>query len=260
MQDFEKYEDMIPVYLSGKLDESEQAELESKLAESPELRAALDEFRHISVGLDALEAISGGHIDSELLIAYSDSPDNLDSRARQDLEQHLGECGECREELNLCRKVPEPNKFTSLLQWFLAPRVVLRPALIVTAICLLILPQVYMYSTRETSHGSVAELHLESAERGTYVNVLEIDPDNTVARLSFVIPVLDDRLYNFELRDSEGRLLFIKPNNPPKKTLALEIPSTYFQEGRYQLRIVELGVDLEPTDTFEFELDVRFMD
>lgn len=264
MKNYDTYEDMIPVYLSGKLDKSEQADLESKLAESPELRAALLEFRQISLGLKAMEAISGGHIDSELLVAYSDNLDSLEPRARQEIERHLADCGDCREELTLCVLVPETDAaesgtFATFLKWLMTPKMALKPLHVAVVVCLLALPQLYMLSDREMGQVSMTELHLESVTRDIETtNTLKISPDHTVVNLTFTIPSIDNRRYNLELYDSANQLVFTKPNHPPENILDVEIPTTYFHEGLYQLRIIEIDANQNATETFEYQFKVVF--
>jgi len=264
MQDFEKYEDMIPAYLAGKLGESERADLESRLTESPELRSALDEFRQISLGLHALDAVVGDHVDSELLVAYGDDPDDLDASTRKEIERHLGSCDECREELSLCKAIPEPipdksNAVVSVLRWLVTPHLVLKPLHVAAVICLLVLPQVYMYTTREATMPSLAEFHLESVTRDVHsANIIEIMPDHTVVHLTFAVPTIDSLRYNLELYDADDQLIFTKPNNLPKNILAVEIPTTYLEEGLYQLKVIELDANQNPTETFEYEFRVVF--
>ena len=235
MQDFEKHEDMIPAYLAGKLPDEKRQELEARLAECQELRETLKEFHQLYSGMAVMDAASSGHIDSEQLVAYSDDPGSFTPALRENIENHLDDCADCREELKLCRDIPavtdsDQGWIASMLQWFMTPRVALRPAYVVAAVCLLILPQVYMVATRDSFRPSVAELHLQGVTRDVVsTNILEIRPDNKITHLEFVLPVLKDRRYDYELHNSDGQLLFVKPNNPPKDVLAVEIPSTYFR-------------------------------
>ncbi len=264
MNDFDKYEDLLPEYLSGRLSENQVRELEQQLENNPELRSALDELRRLSIGLAVFDAAAAGHIDSARMVAYSDDPDGFGEVERREIESHLEECAECREELSLCRAVPdtetEPRSvLAGFLQWFLTPRVHLRPAAVVAILCLLVAPQVYYVAVRDGAAPARAEFRLESASRDVRLaNNLAINPEAALIEMEFVIPARKGCQYDIALYDATGEIVFTRPGYPAQNLLAVEIPTSYLEDGRYQLKVFELGTDAEPSEISTFALKVRF--
>ncbi len=263
MNNYDEHEEMIPDFLAGKLDDQTRLGFEARLAADQKLQDAVTEYRRLAQGLAVIDSINRGHIDTHKLISFADEPNALSPGERTEIEHHLSSCADCREELNLCRPpVTEPasqkSAFAQALAWLFSPRPALRPIHVIALICILVIPQAYYFASNDPTTQAASPFRLESTSRDLEpANDFIINPDQTLVLLEFVVPVIDDRVYDFELFDSEGNLIFAKPSNQPENILAVEIPTTYLQDGRYQLRVIELDANQNPTETFEYEFKVR---
>lgn len=259
MEELDKYIEMIPAYLTGKLSQDERKELEARLKDSRELRNTIEEYRGLASGLRLLDAATAGHPEAKLLIQYVDSPDSLKPEDRSGIKQHLENCPECRDLALMCQPVPPvppESFFARLLNWLMIPRL-MRPAYVAILLALMAAPLAWVSFRPSSPALSEVQVTLKPTTRDVRsANTMKIEPGATVVRLEFAVPVIEDRRYDFKLYDPEGRLMFTQHDNAPNKLLALEVPASYFDAGIYTLRIIELEAGVEQQESFEFHLNV----
>lgn len=268
MEDIEKYKELIPAYLAGKIGSADRAALEAKLKESQQLQNELAELKQLQMGLTALEAASAGHIDSQLLARYAADPGELDEEIRKEIEDHIESCDECREELLISRPVVSRAAVTAQerkrslvlawLKWLVSPRLAVRPVYGLIALVVLALPIAYL-GLQDSAEG-MAQATYEIIPAGARdlrsMNDIVIRPDVAIVQLRFMVPVLDDCVYDFELYDADDRLVLARYDNPPQKSFDLKLRGCDLVDGTYTLRVKELK-DKRELDTFRFRLNVR---
>jgi len=268
MEDIEKYKELIPAYLSGKIDPVDREAFETRLRDNQQLQDELVELRQMQMGLTILEAVCGGHIDSELLVKYASVPDDIDEETRDEVKSHLEVCEQCQEELHMCQhampgvvekfRESKQNLVITILNWLVTPRLVMRPVYVAVTLLILVLPLAYVSLQRGIDEMSVAayEIVPAGARDLRSVNDIVITPDIELVELRFVLPVLEDRRYDFELYDVDQRLVFARYDNPPQKAFDLKLQSSDLVNGIYILRVKELA-DRQERNRFDFRLRVH---
>ena len=106
--------------------------------------------------------------------------------------------------------------------------------------------------------GSVSFEVVESGVRGgDSGNHLSIPENTSVVTLEFVLPVLSDRKYNFELYDPSGVMILSRTNVAAQKVFAWPIPASYLEDGDYTMKVVEWGPEIAEAEPYIFKLEIR---
>ncbi len=263
MLNLDEYKELIPAYLAGTINDEDRLKLEAALQKYPELRDELEELKEISAGLTLLEEISTGHISPELLAIYAVEPGTLTKDDRKNIEEHIVTCDSCREELIICKEslpgqepTSQENPLTSFFNWLLFGHATLRPIYGLAVLLIIVAPVVY-FSLQQPSELRQAtyEIVPSGARALPTENKIEITDDHKIVRFEFVVPVLPNRTYNFELIDPDGHTVLIIPDNKPQKAFAVDIPATYLSTGKYNLIVREFNGRVEQ-EQFQFPLDI----
>jgi len=251
MNDRERYEELIPAYLDGRLSTDDRQRLEAAIRDDAELRQEVAEQRRLLVGLDLLDKVRGKHIDSELLALYAEDSPDLDDAERSAVEAHLKECPECREELDLCVQVvhlPERQVITERPSWvqqivdaLFPTSFAVRPVLVYTAVVLLVFGAYYISNLDQPALTASARFELNSVavRGGPDESVLTLEPGLQVIVLDLILPTEEGRSYDLTLADSKGVPLLTYHAIPHALPLTIEIPAEAVSPGAYVLWAVE---------------------
>ena len=267
MDDNNKYLELIPSYLTGKMNPDKRIEFESELEKNQQLRDELAELKQLDFGLTVLDAINNGHIDSYLLVAYATNPNEIDSDMRREIEQHLESCDECREELAICRPAKSikskkhPRGFLASLQELIAlPSAHWRAVYTAMVLLILAIPIIYLgqqFGEQTPLTATFSIIPAESRDLRSPNNII-IPSNVTHVRLEFVLPVLEGCTYDFELYDAEEKLVAFQGGNVSEDSFAFEVISSDLENGDYTLRVTEFDVGMQAGVVSEFWLSVNF--
>lgn len=261
-----KLRELLPDYISGRIDPGDRSLLESELEKSSQLKEELEDLKRLSSGLTVIDSISKGHINSETLATYATTPDQIDSDTQEEIRQHVDSCEHCREELLICQPVakaretaePEISEswITSTVTWVLSPQIALRPAVAVLMVAFLALPSVY-FALRAPADGKPAIYVLSPVSRSDIsASDFDIDYQDELIMLTFDLPVIEDRQYSVELYDNSGQFIFSLSLEPTGNSFALEVPTSYLEDGIYTISVKESDGEnsVEELDSFRFSV------
>lgn len=261
MDDLNKYTEMIPEYILGRLNSDEQAAFEEHLKQGPELREELLSHRRLQSGLKLYERMSADHVPSDLLSAYAVNPESLDKSDLDRVKEHLAKCPACREDFLLCsvpKEVPAPVKaagpLTSLMRWLLSPAV--QPIMVAALLAMVLIPTLYFgFRDTPTPGGSVTFAITPVSRNVRSINHLAI-PDNAGSiNLQFFLPVPESATVECVLIDEAGTVVHEWEYDGAHNPFDLELSTDYLDSGIYSLRIRELGSNVED-NWFVFRLRV----
>ena len=269
MNDLQKFRDLIPGYISGKLAEGKKKQLEEGLTRYPELRDELYDLSLMSVEFEIEDSISVGHLDSEDITIYAEDPDLIDSDSRYEFEKHLQECSECSEELELCResfkavtvKVNEAKRYRlyELIQYLFPPGYAVRSALAYLSVILIGLSS-YLLVDRgevEVQGAKTFEIPTASLRGSDQDRIVAINKSTNLVVLQFMLPTRVGHTYDLEILEANAEPIVTFYNRGHQLPIAIEVPTSYFSSGQYVLRIINEKLDGETITTFE-PIEIEF--
>lgn len=270
MSDLDKYTDQIPEYLNGKLTAPEIEEFESALSGSEELQRAVAEMKQLDSGLNLYDQISEGHIDSELLAIYASGSEGISDSDISKVKAHVAECEECREELQICKPQPDHGLaqdeqgglFKSIRDWLFASGSIVRP-LAGIAVLVVMATSVFYYGQQESGFGNqVAAFDvIPSSSRGVGpTNQIVLPAETEIVTLSFRIAGQSINKYTFELNNSGGEAVFTLENLSFEDQFDIDIPSQYFTDGKFVLKVKEVAAGNEPVEIDHINLEVTLQE
>jgi hypothetical protein len=261
MNERERLEELIPAYLDDRLSPDDRTRMEAALREDAKLREEVAEQRRLLVGLDLLAEVRGEHIDSELLALYADADSDLDDSERDEIDAHLKQCHECREELELCLKVvalPERGTSVPRASWIqilvdkLFPvSFAVRPVVVYATLLMVMFGVYYVWDRDRSALVTAARFELSSVEvRGEAADsILILEPHHEVLVLDLVLPTREGQTYDLTLVDVTGSPVLTYHAIPHALPLTVEVPATAVSAGDYVWHITESGTAGAPPDT-----------
>jgi len=97
-----KLRELLPWYLAGTLSEDEKAQVAKHLQDCHDCRKEFEEIQNLGDAADHYgDVLFTKHIASDKLVLFAEAPRSLDAPERKNIEAHLSECTNCREELKL---------------------------------------------------------------------------------------------------------------------------------------------------------------
>ncbi len=258
------YMDMIPAYLSGKLNAENKQAFEKQLAQDPQLQEELDHMSCLRSGLIVYnETKAGGHLPSELIAKYATTPDLLSRGERQQIDQHLPNCAACQEDLRFCAPpdfvredsadCAEP-KTDSLFSRLLAP--IWRPVLTAALILVVAVPVLY-YGLQSPSEGyATVSFNIAPVSRDIRsLNQLAIADSVGTVDLLFLLPIPETSDLECELVDEQGGVIHEWVYTGTHNPIALSLPASYFDTGILRLKVRASDSESDD-DWFVFRLQV----
>ncbi len=263
----------IKKFLRHQMSPEESAEFRNSLSQDPELKKLSEDVYLIDRGLTIEPKLTASHIDSEDLALYAENENILGGDKRRDLENHLKDCRECREELQTCRRAlssiqKHSPKQASLLRKFLDLfRItwISRPALnyawgglAVIALALLSVP-VYHIADNYFTEKQTLVCRLTPVTRGAgNSNIYVMNSQTDSLRIELNFPTPDDLNLKYDLRiySASEKIIFEKQNFDREFPVAIVLPIEYFEPGLYRVFVIERLENIMRREIV-FPLDLR---
>lgn len=272
MEHNNEHTELIAEYLAGKLAPDKAAELERRIAASPDMKRELAELRDIYLGVAAYDNAVGDHIESELLVVYCDNRSELEDEIVAEIDRHLSDCKQCREEVLLCgdrsvqpkRSNVEPKRgfFHAMLQTVLSPRpLVIRPVALVAVLAVAAIPIILSVPQMFSPADGVAVFDIEAPTRDIHaINRVEIDRYQQLISMRVSPPTIEGRNYELHLLDPAGSIVltYNQPHLDEGNYFTLKVPVSYLNEGTYILRVVESAEGDTLPEVFDYSFQVVF--
>jgi hypothetical protein len=262
MSDKKHDNELIVKYLQGSMSDSERAEFESRITREESLREELNEIAELRVGLEILEKIGTGHPTPETLEQYAEDSSQLGQQEIIEIREHLESCPQCAEEVALCQDsakitvvprlaVPK-STLSRVVDTFFLRSISLRPAYALVATLLLVFVGYFGGRTLISPGQGVSTFEIMPVDTRGAEHISVVTLAGQMVELHLVVPVRNDRFYDFELQDSAGVVVLALLHNAPQKVFALQIPASYLAIGRYKLNVVERDDSGTITGQFEY--------
>jgi hypothetical protein len=268
MNELDNKSDQIQKYLAGQMPADERLRFENELKSNEGLKSEVEELRSLLLGIFVEDELSVGHLDSEQILRYAIESAKIDKTLRGEIENHLAKCPDCREEVELCQEtlkmnlvgmpVEEKSFLKRIYEFLFTPRVAWRPIYGVAILILLMLPSYMMIQHYSGVPAEISRFRIaEPGVRGlTNENLIVLNNKEKLVRLEFVVPIIKNRLYSFELCDSMQKIIFALPYNKAQEIFAIEVPTSYLGQGDYTLVVKEYAGNLKQQGQFSFPLRI----
>ena len=262
----EKLRELIPNYLRGELSQEETVAFNEGLAIYNELRTELEEARQLSIGMEIIDRLSASHPNSLDLVSLIYQPQQLSPEVTTEIEEHLKQCGQCREEYEISRqamlsagqettrtRVESATVFERLRDIIFPPRFVLRPVYAYLVVILLALPTYLGVRSLYVVHPTITVFSVrESNARGSEAeDIVSIAKNSDIIRLRFPsFPARKNHSYNLIILDNGGRTISAWYDRQIGDSTALDVPVTLLSGDTYTLVFEEIDSSGNKTDTF----------
>lgn len=263
MNDLNRYVEMIPEYLLGKLNAADRDAFEKQLAESPQLERELKSMARLRSGLSLYERATKDHIASDLLATFATTPELVNKDDLDRINEHLPNCSSCREDLTLCNPMGAAEEETavqpetkpgSLLSRILAP--LWRPVLTAALVLVIAIPFIYYGFQSSPDIVVTATFDIAPVSRDIRsLNKLVITENIDTVGLNFLLAVPDSVNLDCVLMDDEGNIVREWRYEGTHYPVALKLAVSYFDTGIYSLKVRATGSPDE-NDWFVFRLQV----
>jgi len=268
--------DLLPWYITDTLSKDEREKVEFHLKICPICRRSLKDVQWLSESIEKHGLVlTPEHIVPEKLVIYAESKTDLTESEITEIEQHLAQCADCKEELNTLLKVDAnlrkvPPSFIGIKGafegLFLKPRAsrqrtsrerfrdtlgkfFLKPSFAYILVLVLLYPAwLGLYNTilkEETSNIKTIRLKETLTFRGPVHRSEEITilPSDDVIQLTFLLPIVDPTCrYNLDLSLDEDLVLSQKNikaiNN--QGNFSVYLAANRLDAGQYQLKVTEM--------------------
>lgn len=273
-----KIAELLPLYANGSLKDDEKKKVEEHLKACSKCQKELAQTKWLLEGVEKYgEVLLTGHIDSEKLVLYAHSPNELKESERSIIEGHLKDCSECADELKLLQESTkefeestisperEVSFGTQITDWFKSildglSWLVRRPAFAYVIILLLIYPAYLglfrarikvssLFDRRFTDQAVLIgkELVLSDQTRGIDYKTPEVYLDTTInilqLRIRYPIDTTFATNYEVIIKDSTGSVIWV--NNDWRK---------YGMKGEERFWVFELNPAVLPSGLLEVHI------
>jgi hypothetical protein len=263
----------LPDYVSGHLDEPDRTSVVAHLAVCEECRRSLDVMVLLSEGGNsARKTGSQSHPSVRLLTQYYEDPARVDPAARQAINEHLRECGDCAHEMDFLKglegllSVPERavtrSAWPRLAGWLRRPMPAFSVAAAVLAGLMLILFEAVPHPERGPVGGTVVVYNLHELMRGQEA-ILSIErrSGTRVVHLALVHTIRRTSC-EYQVRVSDARetkvwLSGLHPDLTQLDHIAVDLDTQTLPDGNYVVIVSEIPTSTPSESTqsrFPFEL------
>lgn len=263
MNDLNRYVEMIPEYLLGKLNAADQDAFERQLAESPQLERELKSMARLRSGLILHERTTKGHLPSDLLATFATTPELVPAVELDQINSHLPNCPSCQEDARLCAPpefareetaVQPEQESDSLFSRLLAP--LWRPVLTAALVLVIAIPFIYYGFQSSPDIVVTATFDIAPVSRDIRsLNKLVITENIDTVGLNFLLAVPDSVNLDCVLIDDEGNIVRRWRYEGKHYPVALKLAVSYFDAGIYSLK-VRAADSSDANDWFVFRLQV----
>jgi hypothetical protein len=258
----------LPWYLTDRLSEKERKEVENHLGVCQKCRDDLNEMKWLSRSIkNASEGLYTEHILSEQLVLYAESQSELDTDDLTFIEDHLAECKDCQQELELLKKVNgslqagrKKSPIRTISQWLIdiLPEFAFKPAFAYIIILLLLYPAwlgIFRWPKGKIPEPRMVQNNYELPPFDTRAEMTEEDEINIPSQarifsLSFNIPILSSEhiRYDAVIVDAQKKIIWRKNNIESLDeygTFLLICDGKFFKVGAYSLIVEEINLELD---------------